>query len=261
MSRLDSIGEIIARDPNVETKGSSEPVESESKDSSSGNEPALSSLNDTLQTLSKDVQEQKQLGQLVADPLVRQILDARAKGLEVEVTPKGSKPSEPTSSAPSVPDDFEILTNSQLADYILEAVPHRIEKVLDGQLKAFQSQQDQSLESLKYQVGAMVEERGENALADLRKKYDGITDDVVKDMLELSQKAGGSLTPTQLFYSVKAARNEPVGQKVPSVVIDSERPTVPPTSRPESSDIKMGRGPDGFRMGVKNAMKQRLGTL
>lgn len=258
MSRLQTIGDLVTRDPNIDPRKEAaekeRPLDSPSGEEGSTDDGQSTStpMKETLQTLSKDIQEQKQLGQLIANPLVRQVLDAQSRGEEVEIVPKGKEQERPyveqrKDNSPPFPSDPESMTNKQVIDFVLSAVPTTIEGMLVEQLGTFQKNQDESLATLKTQVDTIVQDRGVASIEKLKKDYDGVTDDVLQEMLSLHNKVDGALSIDQLFASIKASRGEQVVRKRPVINVESERPTIPPTSRPEPTKLKMGKGTTGFR--------------
>lgn len=227
-------------------------VPNNASNDSSSNEPTLEQKFAQLDTNHKKLtQAFTNASNLLSDPTVRSVLEAKQRGEEVVVLPKAELDKIKTVQRPEenqnlVQDLNEIDDNNQLATALLGRTTKAVEEVVSKQLSPLMSRL-QAMEQVANQtIAAQVDQQ----VQVLKQKYRDF-DDFQNDMLDIA-KVNKGLTVEELYIMAKVRKNSPI---VPASGLDSEKPTKPSPApaRITTAPGKQYRGSTGFADLIKNA--------
>lgn len=173
------------------------------------------------QTVQKSMQDSREIGTLLADPLVRDVLKARQEGRDVSLVSKEDQEQQKEAEPPTPPEDWEDLNNHQLASAILDQVKHQVGSIVSDKLSDAEGRVGEKLASLQQWVRGNEENRQVKAIEECRKKFSDF-DKFKEKMVDLDKSFGeGKIPVERLYLLAKVESGSPV---TPESMIATEKP-------------------------------------
>ncbi len=198
-----------------------------------------------LQHLETKVEGTEVLAQILADPDVRALLEAKQKGEKVKVV--SAKQKEAVAKIAGFGDDvdFDALSNKQLADHMLKHFTTNIDAVFASKLEPI----TKVLKSLESYVGNTEAKTVAQRITEAKAKYSDF-DTFVPDMQKLN-KTSPDLSIEELYLISKRRKAGPADTKA-----ESERPSTSPAKMPEKKkrDVPLPKGNAGFSILMSEAL-------
>lgn len=176
----------------------------------------LSELEKKLTNNSAANQQSQLLQQLLSDPNIVKVIEARNNGKKIQVLGDDEVQNQPKREV-TTPEDFS--KPDDVVKYLDQVIEQRMAKLLDQKLSPV-------TERLTRHDQVIAQEQQVNMdklLTDTREKYPEF-DDYIPEMREINLKTGQTLTPLQLLAAAKVQKghiNEPSKRRE----LESERPT------------------------------------
>jgi len=186
------------------------------------------------------------LANLMADPQIRQILEARQKGENVELRVGNTIP--PVEEEP----DWDNLNNKDLVKELVKRLPRVIEQHLDKRVTPL----DSELKGLKGYIESQEESKAKQQIDALKQKYPDF--DAMKPQMASVLKDNPNLSFEELYVITKA-RSSGAPLTPTTTNTASERPTSETARSPRSSKRKtpLAQG----RKGWDQMLDEALGGL
>lgn len=181
--------------------------------------------------------ESQALAKIVSDPLVREVLEARRLGREVEVVGKDDRSAGDASEPELV--DYDALTNSELVREILKNVPLMIGDEIAKKLQPVQSDVQDTKTYIQKRQESLLKQDIERAVSDHED-----FEDYRNEMVHLSNE-NPKLSVEQVYL---LAKHQKGGFEETDKRVESERATSSSSSpaRKRLRQLKTKPGPRGF---------------
>jgi len=203
-----------------------------------------SSLLSTLEALNNDAKVRAQEARLLTDPNIREYLEARSRGEDVQIGPRVVE---------KVVDeklDLETLTNTQLVDHLNKLIGQSVGSLVDSKLKDFGSKLTPVLQNLEAHTKSQQSQEINSQISRVKEKYTDF-DQLKPKMAEINQSVQG-LTVEELYHLTKARLGG--SATVTREKLETERPTVPSGRRGRENPGSY-RGRSGFSGLLDEALK------
>lgn len=192
-----------------------------------------------LSKMEAKVEDSSVLAKILADPDVRMLLEAKQKGEKVKVVE--DKPKK-MNYAP--PEDYEELSNKQLAEHILKQVGNTLDTSLASKLEPLIN----SIKNFEGYVGNIEAKTVSQQIDGAKKKFSDFND-YIPEMRELN-KLNPSLNVEELYMIAKRRKVGPEAQNT-----ESEKPTSSSTKIAEKQrKIPLPKGRAGFDQLLKESL-------
>jgi len=194
-----------------------------------------------LSSLEKKVEGTEVVAKLLADPDVRELLEAKQRGEKVRLV-MGEEPAKIENSIDEA--DLEAMSNRELAGHILKSLSKNLDGVLVSKLEPL----TKTLKNLESYIGNNEAKTVVQQIEEGRKKYSDFND-YVPAMQELN-KVNPGLSIEELYL---ISRKRKVGPEVAGLA--TERPTSSSTKVVEKKrDVPLPRGKAGFDILIGEAL-------
>jgi len=195
-----------------------------------------------LSSMESSLTEGRNTAKLLADPDVRQLLEAKQRGEKVKLS---FGEDEPLFSSAS---NMEDMTNAQLADHVSKTLSRRVDLIVEKKLSPLIEQ----LKGLSEYVDSKEASSVDKQLKEARSKYSDF-DSHLTSMKSLN-KANPGLSIEELYLISKSRQAKDVPET--PLQIESEKPSSTSARTKESAEkkpVKPGHG--GFSELVSNALE------
>lgn len=192
------------------------------------------------------------IAKIVADPDVRQILEARQRGEQVTV--QVGEPEQKQTATPEVedPEDFDMLDNRELADYTMKKTTSAVSSLVEQKLNEALEKVMDKVQRLEGYVQTNETQTIRQQVSKLREKYSDFDD--YRDVMVQINRENPSLSPEELYFVAKkrSGHFEEPGPKASSEkpTNTSSRPSKPQREQP----LPPGRG--GFDEMLGEALEE-----
>lgn len=202
---------------------------------------------------STEVARAQLMAQMASDPQIRALLEARQRGEQVEVIPKGQKRDTARETVEAEKVDWDSLTNSQMAEKlpqtISSALAEQVQKMFDEKLAPFVEKFSQ----LEGVAQRSEQEKVSSSIKAAQQKYPDF-DAHRADMLDLSRGNPG-LNVEELYVLNKVRKGLPLAPPRPTA---TERPTqtsARPSAKLEKQTFVPGKR--GMQALLESALSRR----
>ncbi len=221
------------------------PEELETKEGEVTSETKEAELAAKLETLEKKVESSGTLAQLMADPEVRAILEAKQRGEKVKVVLGEEKV--PTKVEIEEDIDLDGLSNKDLVKHILK----KVSTIFDGTLSSKLTPLTEQIKNLSGYVGT-AETQAANKQIEIARGKHADFDTYIPEMRELN-KVNGGLSVEELYLIAKSRKAGPDASKV-----SSEKPTSTSVKAPAKVTRKnpLPPGKAGFDIAMAEALSE-----
>lgn len=204
-----------------------------------------------LEALNVNVSENGQLGKLLADPDIRALMEAKAKGINVSVV--AQQKAIPT--APAEPENLEAMTNSQLAKYLNDQTKYTVEtglsNIVDAKLDAFMQKIAPTLQNVSADISNRQQRDIQEQFKSAEAKYSDWKE-MLPSMMEVNKTIQGA-DPEELYFIAKKRAGLPL---IPQKKIETERGQNPGNRRRFEVPEKI-TGKAGFDALARASMESR----
>jgi len=207
-----------------------------------------------LQAAEQSSAEAKALAKLMADPQVRAVLDAKARGEEVSVTQKNRANEEVTPEEFQFPEETETLTNRQLLELMGKMVSSTMKKTVGSIVEEKVKPLQERVEGVTSVVQSTQRETINQQIREMEGRFEDFAS-LKPQMAELSGQNPG-LSLEELYFLTKAR----VGGGFKSLVrrVDTERPSdtsARPAVRTRKEPLPNGR--EGIKQLLEESLRRR----
>jgi hypothetical protein len=201
-----------------------------------------SKIQEQLEGISKKLDESSSLQQLLADPAVQAVLEARKRGTEIKVE-EVRKEDEDEDEDDKVRPDLNEMSN-------VEVVTHMATKVFPKALKKIMKPMEDRLAQLEGVIEGQSKDTVEKQVAEARTKHEDFND-YTKSISEIF-KANPDLTIEESYV---IAKNRVLAGAPPKKKVSTEKPTGT-AGKPGVTKQEPIRGRAGLESAIRDAMNE-----
>jgi len=213
------------------------------------NVPVSEDIKELLTSMNEKVDSQNALAKIMANPAVRQVIEAQERGEEIEIRTKAE---EQVSEVPNPLDmpDFEEMSNAEIVKYMMKVLPTMASSQVDPKIENLSGQLKQVLDYIQRNERTSVD----SEISKVSEKYSDF-DRYRPAMHQLSMSNPG-LSVEELYLIARARSGD---AEVPNPKMLSEKPTEsavrPLVERPKRT-TPLPQGTPGARQLLSEAVKK-----